>query len=104
MQSALYACAFQIQARNMRSAANHEIQATGAEICKHLQRRIWDTQPMGVYEWIVQPMNVHDEVLVVHKKAFDLKETAMSVVEMFKEVVPLIELDWSSNIKNWSEK
>ena len=106
MQSALYACAFQIQARNMRSAANHEIQATGAEITKHLQRRIWDHQPVGVRDWVVQPMNVHDEVMVVHQegKEESIKETAMSIVEMFKEVVPLIELDWSSNIKNWSEK
>jgi hypothetical protein len=62
VRSALYAAAFALQASNMRAAANHEIQSFGALITKRVQRKIWDLQPPGVLEWLVQPLNVHDEI------------------------------------------
>ena len=40
VSSALYGAAFSMQAANMRAAANHEIQSPGAEITKHVQRKI----------------------------------------------------------------
>ena len=51
VSSALYGAAFQMQAANMRAAANHEIQSPGAEITKSVQRTIWDLQPAGVNDW-----------------------------------------------------
>lgn len=105
-QTALYSCAFQLQASNMRAAANHIIQSTGAEICKALQRSIWDLQPPGVNKFHVAPMNIHDEIITVHLP--ELTDTveliALKLVEVYREVVPLLELEWKRNINNWSEK
>jgi len=103
-QSALYAAAFQIQAHNMRAAANHVIQSTGAEITKNLQHVIWQIQPVGVNVWFVQPMNVHDEVMVVHDKRIDLKLIVDAIIEKYKKLVPLIKIDWKTNMKDWSDK
>lgn len=103
-QSALYATAFQIQAHNMRAAANHVIQSTGAEITKNLQHAIWQIQPIGVNVWFVQPMNIHDEVMVVHDKRIDLEGIVNGIIEKYKELVPLIRIDWRTNMKNWSDK
>ena len=65
--SALYGAAFQMQAANMRAAANHEIQSPGAEITKSVQRRLWDLQPAGVHPLMLAPLNIHDELMVVAK-------------------------------------
>ena len=54
-----------MQAANMRSAANHEIQSPGAEITKAVQRKLWDLQPAGIHELRIGIMNVHDELMVV---------------------------------------
>ena len=66
-QTAIFSCAFQIQAKNMRQAGNHRIQATGARITKELQRAIWDHQPSGIQPWAVQMLNIHDEILVARR-------------------------------------
>ena len=106
LRSALFGAAFQIQASNMRAAANHEIQATGAGITKVVQRKIWDLQPSGVHEWYVMPMNVHDEILVPCKP--ELQDTIDTLVKQevqkFVYLVPLISMDWKSNMKTWAEK
>lgn len=104
-QSALYACSFIIQARNMRAAANHVIQSTGAYICKELQRAIWALQPIGIHEWVVQPMNIHDEVVVVHKKGLEdaIEYIALKVCERYKRIVPLVAIDWKKNIETWGD-
>lgn len=105
-QTALYGCAFQIQASSMRAAANHVIQSTGAEICKALQRAIWDLQPPGVGQYCVLPMNIHDEVIVSHLPELGdkIELIASKLVEVYKSVVPLLELEWKKGIRDWSEK
>jgi len=106
IQSALYATAFQIQAQNMRAAANHVIQSTGATITKHLQRRIWDLQPVGVHRWQVQPMNIHDEVMVVHHPYQEaaIQRVVVEVIEKYRKVVPLLSIGWKTDLKDWSGK
>lgn len=106
VQSALYACAFQIQARNLRAAGNHVIQSTGAQICKRVQRRVWDIQPRGIHTWLVQPMNVHDEVESVHQEGLGehVRKVALDAVEEFRKCIPFIALSWKVGLPNWSGK
>ncbi len=105
VQSALYGCAFQIQAANMRAAANHEIQSSGAQITKRVQRRIWDLQPHGVNPWYVQPCNIHDQVLTpTHPDWVDkVNAVVFETVESFRDRVPLIELEWK-RMETWASK
>lgn len=103
VHSALYSAAFQLQAANMRAALNHVIQSTGAEICKELQKAIWDKQPVGIHPWVVQPANFHDEVMVVHN-GVELRDTVNEVIEKFRDVVPLLSITWKENLKNWGDK
>ena len=106
LRSALFAAAFAQQAANMRAAANHVIQATGAQITKNTQRRIWDIQPAGINNWRVQPMNVHDEVMVPTHPQY-IKSVSHSVeetVESFREKIPLIKIDWSEHLDSWAAK
>jgi hypothetical protein len=104
VQSAIYGAAFQIQARNMRSANNHLIQSPGAQITKHMQRRIWDIQPHGVNEWLVAPMNIHDEVMcVTHPSVLkQVTKTARDVVEQYRPQVPLIGITWDEDMVSWA--
>jgi len=106
LASALYGCAFQIQANNMRAANNHLIQSPGAEITKNVQRKIWDLQPAGVHEWKVALMNIHDEIIcVTHPDAVeDVANTVAEAVESFRPQVPLIGIKWQTSLKNWTEK
>lgn len=106
VQSALYAAAFSIQAQNMRSAANHEIQSPGAEITKYTQRQIWDLQPSGVHTLLVAPMNVHDELMVVNDPSVT-EAVTVSVresVEHFRPQVPLIGITWYRHMGSWAGK
>jgi hypothetical protein len=105
-QSALFGAAFQIQAGAMRAAANHVIQSAGATVTKHLQRKIWDIQPAGVHKFVVMPINIHDEVLTPTLPEYtdELNAVVNETVESFRPRVPLIAIDWSNNIANWSEK
>lgn len=106
VQSALYASAFGIQAANMRAAANHEIQSSGAQATKRVQRRVWDLQPAGVGPWKVQPMNIHDEVLcpTAPDMTEKVQERVVETVESFRPRVPLISMEWKNGMKNWAEK
>jgi len=106
VRSALYAAAFQIQAQNMRAAANHEIQATGAELTKMLQRKIWDLQPSGIDVWIVQPMNVHDEVMCPAQPWVipHVRTVVEDFVVEYRELVPLLKIDWEDHLDSWAEK
>jgi len=105
-QSALYSTVFQLQARNMRAAANHVIQSTGAEITKEVQRRIWDVQPSGIHKWIVQPFNIHDEIMCVHipEVTDKIKSIVNQTVDAYKPLVPLIKMEWKTNLEDWSKK
>ena len=105
-QSALYAAAFALQAANTRAAGNHVIQGSGAQITKRVQRRIWDQQPSGIHAWVVQPMNIHDEVMcpIAKDKIKIVKKIVDETVESFKDKVPLIAMDWHVGITSWADK
>mgnify|MGYP001569389057 CR=1 FL=1 len=105
-QSALYATAFQIQARNMRAAANHIIQGTGAQICKKLQRNIIAANPIGQTDLPTKTLNVHDEVLCVHPRCNRewINNVVKETIEHFRKTVPLLAIDWKNNLNNWGEK
>ena len=104
--SALYGAAFQIQAANMRAAANHEIQSPGGQITKAVQRAIWDIQPTGIHELLVGPMNVHDELMCsTHPSVVkQVTEKVRTVVESYRDKVPLIGMSWFQEMTNWAEK
>ena len=105
-QSALYGAAFALQASNMRAGANHFIQSSGATITKHVQRKIWGLQPAGINSWCVQPMNIHDEIMVPTdpKYAEQVKEIVDSTVESFRPTVPLIKMAWEKQLNSWADK
>lgn len=105
-QSALYAAAFGIQASNMRAAANHEIQSSGAQKTKELQVNIWSLQPVGINEWVVQPMNIHDEVMAPHRPEVGdaLKAKVSETVTKLKETVPLTDMEWANDLETWAGK
>lgn len=106
LQSALFGASFALQASNMRAAANHEIQSSGAQITKHVQRGIWDLQPSGVGPWIVQPFNVHDEIETVVEPGYEdiVKARVDEVVESYRPKVPLIKMSWKSGLSSWAGK
>ncbi len=106
LRSALFAAAFAQQAANMRAAANHVIQSTGAQITKKTQRDIWDIQPAGINSWRVQPMNVHDEVMVPTHPDYikTVTDTVTETVQSFVEKIPLIKIDWSNHLESWAAK
>lgn len=102
--SAIYACAFAIQAANMRAAANHVIQSSGATVTKRVQRRIWDIQPPGVHAWRVVPMNIHDEIACPTRPEYSdqVEEVVSETVETFRPRVPLIKIDWVKGASSWA--
>ena len=104
--SALYGAAFQIQAANMRAAANHEIQSPGGQITKAVQRAIWDIQPAGIHELLVGPMNIHDELMCsTHPSVVkQVTKKVRTVVESYRDKVPLIGMSWFEAMDNWAEK
>lgn len=106
LRSALFAASFAQQAANMRAAGNHIIQGTGAQLTKKLQRRIWDIQPSGIYQWRVMPLNIHDEIM--SPTALEYKVVVKKIVDdfvaEFKSKIPLIEIEWSDNLKTWADK
>lgn len=104
-QSALYGAAFAIQAANMRAAANHKIQSSGAQITKHLQVVVWNVQPCGVHPWRVRPMNIHDEIQAVTSSlavSLEVKEKVRLLVESYRSRVPLIEMEWDLGKTSWA--
>lgn len=106
VQSALYGAAFAIQAANMRAAANHQIQSPGAQITKSVQRKIWDLQPAGLHEFLVAPLNVHDELMVINHPDVtgQVTEAVRESVESYRPHVPLIGMTWNETMDNWAEK
>lgn len=106
VRSALYSVVFTIQQRNMRSANNHVIQATGAEICKALQVALWLLQPIGVHLWVIVPMNVHDEVNCDHQAGIEnrISSKINETINRYKAVVPLLGIDWKFNMDSWGDK
>ncbi len=85
---------------------NHRIQSSGAQITKKTQRRVWDIQPSGINEWLVQPMNVHDEIMCSCKPSVSqiVKDRVKETIESFRPTVPLIRMDWQIGMKTWADK
>lgn len=107
IRSALFGCLLGLQARIIRVAGNLKIQSPGGEITKIVQERIWDIyQPIGVHPWVVRPMNVHDEIICVHKPeiAHEIGITVQDCVHQLKKHVPLLEIKWKEGMKSWAEK
>jgi hypothetical protein len=106
VSSALYGAAFGIQNNNMRAAANHEIQSPGGQITKSVQRAVWDLQPAGTHEFLVAPLNVHDELMVTtHPRMVpSVTEKVRVTVESYRPKVPLIGMTWFEHMENWAEK
>jgi hypothetical protein len=104
--SALYGAAFGIQSNAMRAAANHRIQATGAEVTKKLQANIWSLQPCGVHPFKVILLNAHDEVLCCSLPEIvqDVKRIADETVESYKALISLLKMTWKTKMASWAEK
>jgi DNA polymerase I-like protein with 3'-5' exonuclease and polymerase domains len=104
-QSAVFGAAFAVQGTVSRAASNHEIQSTGAEITKKIQRRIWDLQPSGAHPWIVLAMNMHDEIPTVVRTGYEDKvaDVVNTTIEELKEYVPFLSINWKKDVANWSE-
>lgn len=105
-QSALFGAAFALQSSNIRAAANHVIQSSGATITKMVQRKIWELQPAGVNDWSVQPMNVHDEIMCPTKPELvdSVTRIVMEAVEEIRPQIPLIAIEWEPQMKTWADK
>lgn len=106
VQSALFGASFAIQSANMRAAGNHQIQSTGAEATKTLQCKVWDLQPSGIGEWIVQPMNIHDEIQCPTKEGYEnqLHQVVIDYVNELTKVIPLVAIDWHEKMNSWADK
>jgi len=106
VRSAVFAAAFAIQASNMRAAGNHEISSTGAILTKELQKRIWDLQPSGIHDWVVQPFNEHDELIAPSTDA--ARPVIEAIVKDFvleqRSLVPLLRMEWKSDMQTWADK
>lgn len=107
LRSALYGAAFGIQAGNMRAAANHTIQGTGAETTKKLQVQLWKIQPPGCSEFLVIPFQVHDEIMCPYRTP-EIGKMMSSIVKSFvtdmSKYIPLIEIDWGERLETWADK
>lgn len=106
IRSALFGAAFAIQAGNMRAAANHVIQSSGAGLCKRLQVRFWKIQPFGVAKWHVIPMNIHDEIMcpMLPHLVPQIKPMIDEFMAEVKKTVPLAEFDWAEKLNTWADK
>ena len=106
MRSALLGAIFGLQGSNTRAAGNHKIQSAGAQLCKRLERRMWDLQPTGVHRFLLKLLNVHDELMapVVEALIGRLETIVRDFVVEHREVVPLLEIDWGSRLTSWAEK
>lgn len=105
-QSAIYSACFRLQGRIARAAINTPIQGTGAQATKRVQAAICELQPAGYHEWIVQPANIHDELMCpTHPDYVDrVAEITANEVGIMKKVVPLMKLEWKIGLASWAEK
>lgn len=106
VKSALFSACYVIQGQVARAAINTPIQGTGAQICKHVQRKIWDIQPDGYNDWVVMPLNVHDELMTPTKPEYtdQVEQVVESTVKELTSIVPLLEIEWNNDLNNWAEK
>jgi DNA polymerase I-like protein with 3'-5' exonuclease and polymerase domains len=90
----------------MRAALNHEIQSTGADLTKDLQYELWGLQPVGVGEWEILTLNVHDEIVApaLPKHTKRCEEIVENFCARNRYLVPFLAMTWSSNLPDWSDK
>jgi len=105
-RSACFGAAFAIQSANLRSAQNHVIQSTGAQITKALQRKVWDMQPFGIHQLTVMPLNIHDELMVpcLPQHLDKLEQIVKDFVTEYKSEIELLAIDWGKELKSWADK
>jgi DNA polymerase I-like protein with 3'-5' exonuclease and polymerase domains len=106
VRSALFGATFAIQAGNMRAAANHVIQSSGAGFTKKLQCKLWTLQPPGVNRWVVIPMNIHDEIMnpVLPEVVPKIQPIIDEYLAWMKTLVPLADIEWSNELTSWADK
>jgi len=90
----------------MRAAGNHVIQSSGAQLCKMLQRRLWELQPEGINRWRIQPLNVHDEIMCPAIKEIipNITKIVKDFVQEYRATVPLLDIEWNESLKSWADK
>jgi hypothetical protein len=109
-KSALLGAAFNMQNGIKRAAGNHLIQSVGARITKTVQSAIWGIQSPGINPWLVQPMNVHDEIMCPTYNGADgavmqeVKRRVDEEVEKFRSKIPLIGMEWAPVLNSWADK
>ena len=71
-----------------------------------MQRRFWDLQPSGCEEFVLMPLNIHDEIMLPCKPEYvpHVTQIVNKTVESYKELVPLIAIDWSNDLNTWANK
>lgn len=102
--SALYGGAFSLQGKIQRAALNHLIQSAGRTCTLRVQKRIWDdVQPVGVSEFLVKLMSVHDEIVTVSKPEYakPIEQAVYAEMHALTEQVPLLSLDWATDVGSW---
>lgn len=102
--SALYGGAFSLQGKIQRAALNHLIQSAGRTCTLRVQKRIWDdVQPVGVYEFRVKLMSVHDEIVTVSKPEYakPIEQAVYAEMHALTDQVPLLSLDWATDVGSW---
>lgn len=104
VQSALFGASFGVQGQVVRAANNHGIQGSGAEVTKKTQASLWGLQPIGINDWRVIPINIHDEVMCPNTCPDECAEVVAYVVELYRPKVPLIEIGWQKSMPDWSGK
>jgi hypothetical protein len=105
-QSALYGAAFALQGNVARSAINHPIQGTGAQITKRVEREIWDIQPAGYHPWRVIPLNIHDEIMAPVHPDFvtQVEQIVNQSVSRLAPLIPLLRFEWKKGLITWADK
>jgi DNA polymerase I-like protein with 3'-5' exonuclease and polymerase domains len=105
-RSALFAAAFAVQASNMRAGGNHVIQSTGAGLTKLLQGKIWELQPSGAAPWVVQPLQIHDEILcpTLPERVEEANKIVADFIQEYRAIVPLLEIEWKDTLSTWADK
>lgn len=99
VRSALLGGAIAIQAAVTRQRGNAKVQATGANLCKMLMARLWDTLHTPI-------LLVHDECQIGHHPNYDHKratEVVSSFIEEWRGTVKSISMDYRATSR-WSDK
>jgi DNA polymerase I-like protein with 3'-5' exonuclease and polymerase domains len=103
--SALYGAAYSVQNGVIRASNNHLIQSAGRTITVGLQQKIWELQPVGIHEFVVKPMSIHDEIAAVTKpEAVEpLSKLVKETLDDQCERIPLLALEWGRHLKSWGD-